>query len=198
MSPARTIVVVGAGQAGGWAARTLRGEGFDGRIVLVGEEPYPPYERPPLSKGVLLGKEPAESSYLWPADSFDELGIELRTDTAAAAVDRGAKAVTLADGETVGYDKLMLATGGSVRELAVEGADLGGVHYLRGIRDCEAIRADLGEGADLVVVGGGWIGLEVAAAARMLGANVVVLEALDRICGRALTPDLAADRKSVV
>ena len=192
MSPARTIVVVGAGQAGGWAARTLRGEGFDGRIVLIGEEPYPPYERPPLSKDVLLGKEPAESSYLWPADSFGELGIELRMGRAAAAVDRGAKAVTLADGETIGYDKLMLATGGSVRELAVEGADLDGVHYLRGIRDCEAIRAGLGEGADLVVVGGGWIGLEVAAAARMLGANVVVLEALDRVCGRALTPDLAA------
>ncbi len=186
------IVVIGAGQAGGWAARTLRDEGFSGGIVVIGEEPYPPYERPPLSKEVLLGKEPAESSYLWPEGSFDELGIELRTGVEATAIDRAAKTVALSDGGSIAYDKLLIATGGRVRKLPVEGAELDGVHYLRGIDDSAAIRADLGEGARLVVVGGGWIGLEVAAAARMLGAGVAVVEALDMLCARALTPDMAA------
>ena len=186
------IVVIGAGQAGGWAARTLRDEGFEGGIVVIGEEPYPPYERPPLSKEVLLGKEPADSSYLWPKGSFDELGIELRTGVAATAIDRAAGTVALSDGGSIAYRKLLIATGGRVRRLPVEGAELDGVHYLRGIDDSEAIREDLGEGAKLVVIGGGWIGLEVAAAARMLGAEVTVVEALDRLCGRALTPELAA------
>ena len=186
------IVVIGAGQAGGWAARTLRDEGFEGGIVVIGEEPYPPYERPPLSKEVLLGKEPAESSYLWPEGSFDELGIALRTGVGATAIDRAAKTVALSDGGSIAYDKLLIATGGRVRKLPIEGAELDGVHYLRGIDDSAAIRADLGEGARLVVVGGGWIGLEVAAAARMLGAGVAVVEALDMLCARALTPDMAA------
>ena len=186
------IVVIGAGQAGGWAARTLRDEGFEGGIVVIGEEPYPPYERPPLSKEVLLGKEPADSSYLWPEGSFDELGIELRTGVAATAIDRAARTVVLSDGGSIPYRKLLIATGGRVRRLPVEGAELDRVHYLRGIDDSAAIRADLGDGAKLVVIGGGWIGLEVAAAARMLGAEVTVVEALDRLCGRALTPELAA------
>ena len=186
------IVVIGAGQAGGWAARTLRDEGFEGGIVVIGEEPYPPYERPPLSKEVLLGKEPAESSYLWPEGSFDELGIELRTGAEATAIERAGKTVALSGGGTVAYDKLLIATGGRVRRLPIEGEELEGVHYLRGIDDSAAIGADLGEGAQLVVIGGGWIGLEVAAAARMLGADVVVVEALEQLCGRALTPDLAA------
>ncbi len=186
------IVVVGAGQAGGWAARTLRDEGFEGSVVVIGDEPYPPYERPPLSKEVLLGKEPAESSYLWPEGSFDELGIELRTGVEATAIDRDTRAVALSDGGSIAYDKLLIATGGRVRKLPVEGAELDGVHYLRGIDDSAAIRADLGEGANLVVIGGGWIGLEVAAAARMLGAEVTVVEALDMLCARALTPDMAA------
>jgi len=186
------IVVIGAGQAGGWAARTLRDEGFEGGIVVIGEEPYPPYERPPLSKEVLLGKEPAESSYLWPEGSFDELGIALRTGVGATAIDRAAKTVALSDGGSIAYDKLLIATGGRVRKLPIEGAELDGVHYLRGIDDSAAIRADLGDGARLLVVGGGWIGLEVAAAARMLGAGVAVVEALDMLCARALTPDMAA------
>ena len=186
------IVVIGAGQAGGWAARTLRDESFEGPVTVVGEEPYPPYERPPLSKEVLIGKEPAESSYLWPEGSFDELGIELRTGVEAAAIDRETRTVALSDGGSIAYDKLLIATGGRVRKLPIEGAQLDGVHYLRGIDDSAAIRADLGEGARLVVIGGGWIGLEVAAAGRMLGAEVTVVEALDMLCARALTPDMAA------
>ena len=186
------IVVVGAGQAGGWAAKTLRDEGFEGRIAVIGEEPYPPYERPPLSKEVLLGREPAESSYLWPDGSFDGWGVELRTGVAATGIDRTAKTVSLGDGETLAYDKLLIATGGRLRKLPLEGAALDGVHYLRGIDDSAAIRADLGAGARIVVIGGGWIGLEVAAAARTLGAEVAVVEALDMLCARALTPDMAA------
>lgn len=186
------IVVVGAGQAGGWAARTLRDEGFEGAVTLIGEEPYPPYERPPLSKEVLLGKAPAESSYLWPESSFEELGVTLRTGTAATAIDRAAKTVALAGGEVLAYDKLLIATGGRVRKLPLEGAGLDGVHYLRGIDDSAAIRADLGPGARLAVIGGGWIGLEVAAAARMLGAEVAVVEALDSLCARALAPEMSA------
>lgn len=186
------MVVIGAGQAGGWAARTLRDEGFEGSVVVIGDEPYPPYERPPLSKDVLLGKEPAESSYLWPEGTFDELGIELRTGVEATAIDREAGTVALSDGGSIAYGKLLIATGGRVRKLPIAGAELDGVHYLRGIDDSAAIRADLGEGARLVVIGGGWIGLEVAAAARMLGAEVTVVEALDMLCARALTPDMAA------
>ena len=186
------IVVIGAGQAGGWAARTLRDEGFDGSVVVIGEEPYPPYERPPLSKDVLLGKEPAESSYLWPEGTFDALGIELRTGVEATAIDRETATVALSDGSSIAYGKLLIATGGRVRKLPIAGAELDGVHYLRGIDDSAAIRAELGDGARLVVIGGGWIGLEVAAAARMLGAEVTVVEALDMLCARALAPDMAA------
>ena len=186
------IVVIGAGQAGGWAAKTLRDEGYAGRIVVIGEEPFPPYERPPLSKDVLLGEKPAESSYLWPEGAFGEWGIELRTGAQATAIDRRAGTVTLADGEALAYDKLLIATGSRVRKLPLDGAEQDGVHYLRGIEDSEAIRADLGEGARLAVIGGGWIGLEVAAAARTLGAEVTVVEALDRLCARALTPDMSA------
>ena len=146
-----------------------------------------------MSKEVLLGKEPAESSYLWPEGSFDELGIELRTGVEATAIDRDIQGRSrFSDGGSIAYDKLLIATGGRVRKLPVEGAELDGVHYLRGIDDSAAIRADLGEGANLVVIGGGWIGLEVAAAARMLGAEVTVVEALDMLCARALTPDMAA------
>ena len=186
------IVVIGAGQAGGWAAKTLRDEGFEGAVTVIGEEPYPPYERPPLSKDVLLGKEPADSSYLWPDGSFDEWGVALRTGIAATAIDRRAKTVSLSDGETLPYGKLLIATGGRVRKLPVDGAGLDGVHYLRGIDDSAAIRADLGEDARLAVIGGGWIGLEVAAAGRMLGAEVTVVEALDSLCARALTPAMSA------
>ena len=186
------IVVIGAGQAGGWAAKTLRDDGYAGTVTVIGEEPYPPYERPPLSKEVLLGEKPAESSYLWPDGSFGEWGVELRTGVEATAIDRVAKTVALGGGGALAYDKLLIATGGRVRRLPIPGAELDGVHYLRGIDDSAAIRADLGEGARLVVIGGGWIGLEVAAAARTLGAEVAVLESFDRLCARALTPDMSA------
>lgn len=190
MADNRTFLIIGGGQSGGWAARTLRGEGFEGRVLLIADEPFIPYERPPLTKQVLLGDQPAESTYLWPAESYDELNIELRLGVQATRISPPEHTIEIDGGETIPYDRLMIATGARVRRLAVAGAELAGVHYLRGIGDAEAIRADLTDGARVTVIGGGWIGLEVAAAATRLGGRVTVVEALGQLCGRALTPDL--------
>ena len=191
MSNAQTFVVLGAGQAGGWTARTLRDEGFAGKIVLVGEEPYPPYERPPLSKDALLGRSPVEATYLWTEDALIEIDVELRTGSRATAIDRTAKTVTLSDGETIAYDRLMIATGARVRTLDIPGADLPGVHYLRGIADTLALRDSMSRGGPVLVIGGGWIGLEVAAAARELNLGATVVELGDRLCARAISADLS-------
>ena len=191
MADDRTFVIIGGGQSGGWTAKTLRGEGFEGRILLIADEPYIPHERPPLSKQVLLGEQPPESTYLWPAESYDESNIELRLGVQATRISPAEHTIEIDGGETIPYDRLMIATGARVRRLPVTGAELAGVHYLRGIRDTEAIRADLAANARVLVVGGGWIGLEVASAARRLGGQVTVVEALSQLCGRALTPDLA-------
>ncbi len=172
----RTFVIVGASLAGGKAAETLRNEGFDGRVVLIGAEPERPYERPPLSKDLLLGKGSREQVFLHPAEWYAEHDIELLTSTRVAAIDRTAREVELASGERVGYDALLLSTGSQVRRLDAPGADANGVLYLRTLADSERIGAALREGARLVVVGAGWIGLEVAAAARTHGAEVVVVE----------------------
>ncbi len=192
MSSGKTFAIIGAGQSGGWTAKTLRDEGFEGRIILFGDEPYPPYERPPLSKEVLLGDQPVESTYLWPDGSYDEWNIEMRLGTRVASISPAGHSLTLENGETVSYDRLMIATGGRARPLRVLGADLDGVHLLRAISDTIAIRKGISQGSRFFVVGGGWIGLEVAAAARKQGAEVTLVEALDQLCGRALTPEFAA------
>ena len=191
MADDRTFVIIGGGQSGGWTAKTLRGEGFAGRILLIADEPYIPPERPPLSKEVLLGDQPPESTYLWPAESYDELSIELRLGVHATRISPAEHTIEIDGGETIPYDRLMIATGARARRLPVMGADLAGVHYLRSIRDTEAIRADLGVDSRVLVVGGGWIGLEVASAAIRLGSQVTVVETLSQLCGRVLTPDLA-------
>jgi 3-phenylpropionate/trans-cinnamate dioxygenase ferredoxin reductase subunit len=188
----QSIVIVGAGQAGGWAAKTLRDEGFAGRITLVGIEPHPPYERPPLSKGVLAGSAAVESCYLFKPEAFATLNLDFRAGVRATKIDRAARAVHLESGESVGYDKLILATGGEARRLPVPGGDGPRVHYLRTLDESLAIRSALGPGRRLAVVGGGWIGLEVAATAHKLGASVTVLEALDRVCARAVPPSVSA------
>lgn len=187
----QTFAIIGTGQAGGWTAKTLRDEGFDGRVVLIGEENYPPYERPPLSKEVLLGDAAPESTYLWPEGTLEGQDIEFKLGTRVSRIDRSSKTLEFDGGETLGYDRLMIATGTRVRRLDIPGADLGGVHYLRAIPETLAIRKDIAAGGRVMVVGGGWIGLEVAAAARKQGAEVTVIEAADRLCGRALTPDLS-------
>lgn len=183
-----TIAIVGAGQAGGWAAQTLRNEGFKGRIVLIGDEPHRPYERPPLSKAVLAGDAHADSTSLVKPEAFDLLDIDWRPKVTATRIDRPARLLHLTQGEPVHYDKLILCNGGRARRLDVPGADLPGVHMLRSIEDAAALGAALSAGKHLLIVGGGWIGLEVAATARKKGMQVTVVEALPRLCERTVPP----------
>jgi 3-phenylpropionate/trans-cinnamate dioxygenase ferredoxin reductase subunit len=188
----RTFVIVGASLAGGKAAEALRHEGYDGRVVLVGAEPERPYERPPLSKDLLLGKSIRDQAFLHPEPWYVEHDIELRLATRATVIDRAAHEVELAGGERIGYDKLLLATGSVVRRLDVPGADADGVLSLRTLADSERIGGVLREGARLVVVGAGWIGLEVAAAGRAHGAEVTVVEQAALPLQQVLGDELAA------
>jgi 3-phenylpropionate/trans-cinnamate dioxygenase ferredoxin reductase component len=184
------FLIVGGGQAGGWAAKTLRQEGFKGSVVVVSEEDQPPYERPPLSKQVLLGEAPPESTQLFPAKVYADLGIELRLSTRVTALAPQAHLVGLADGTQLRYDRLLLATGAAPRKLP--GRDSRKVFYLRSIPDAIALRSALGPEARALVIGGGWIGLEVAAAARKLGAEVTLIEAGARLCARAAPKEVSA------
>jgi 3-phenylpropionate/trans-cinnamate dioxygenase ferredoxin reductase subunit len=186
------IVIVGAGHAGGRAAQALRQAGFAGRVVLIGEEQYPPYERPPLSKELIVTDAGLEKARLHDPAYYEQHKIELMLGAPAAAIDRAGKAVILAGGARVPYDKLMLTTGARVRKLPIPGADLPGVFYLRDFDDTQAIRARLSAGVRAVVIGGGFIGLETAASATKRGAAVTVLEAADRLMGRAVAPEIGA------
>ena len=172
----QTYVIVGASLAGAKAAEALRDAGFDGRVVLVGDEPDRPYERPPLSKEILLGKADREKAYVHPETWYVEHQVELRLGTEATAIDREGRAVALSDGDNLRYDKLLLTTGSSPRRLDVPGADLDGIHYLRRVGESEKLRDAFGTGGRIAVVGAGWIGLEVAAAARRHGVDVTVIE----------------------
>ncbi|MBL8663338.1 MAG: FAD-dependent oxidoreductase [Candidatus Odyssella sp.] len=186
-----TIVIVGAGQAGGRAAQALRAAGFAGRVVLIGQEKYPPYERPPLSKELVVTDAGLEKARLHDPAWYEQNKIELRLGAPAEAIDRAGKRVK-AGGEWLAYDKLLLATGARVRKLPIPGADLPGVFYLREFDDTLAIRARLAPGTRAVVIGGGFIGLETAASAVKRGATVTVLEAADRLMGRAVAPEIGA------
>jgi 3-phenylpropionate/trans-cinnamate dioxygenase ferredoxin reductase subunit len=183
----RTFVIVGAGLAGAKAAETLREEGFDGRVVLVGAETERPYERPPLSKDLLLGTAEHDSPYVHEAGWYAAHDVDLRTGTTVAALDRGRHVVRTSDGEELRYDRLLLATGASPRRLPVPGADARNVLELRTFADSDRIGETLRDGLRLVVVGAGWIGLEIAAAARQRDAAVTVVEAaalpLQRVLG---------------
>ncbi|MCD2186698.1 NAD(P)/FAD-dependent oxidoreductase [Actinomycetospora soli] len=171
------IVIIGAGLAGTTTAQTLRDQGFDGDVTLVGAETQLPYDRPPLSKDYLAGSVAFDDDVvLHPQEWYDEQRIDLRLGARADVLDPKAHQVTLADGTTLDYDKLVLATGSTARTLDLPGADAPGVHTLRTREDSEAIREEFGEGRRLVVIGGGWIGLEVAATARGAGTTVTVLE----------------------
>jgi 3-phenylpropionate/trans-cinnamate dioxygenase ferredoxin reductase component len=170
-------VIVGGGLAGGKAVETLRAEGFDGPVVLVTAEPERPYERPPLSKGYLLGKEERDAVYVHDAGWYDLHDVDLRTGARAVRLDPGAHRLELQSGESLAYGRLLLATGAHPRHLPVPGADLSGVHYLRTVANADRLREALaGGGRRVVVVGAGWIGLEVAAAARGYGNDVTVIE----------------------
>jgi 3-phenylpropionate/trans-cinnamate dioxygenase ferredoxin reductase subunit len=174
----RNIVIVGGGLAGAKAAQTLREEGYEGHLTLVGDEPERPYERPPLSKDYLRGDVGRDKVYAHDAGFYEEHAIELRTEASATAIDTAGRTVTLADGERLPWERLLLATGAAPRRLALPGADLDGVLYLRTLADSERLRAVLGAGGRLVVVGAGWIGSEAAASARQLGMEVTLLERL--------------------
>ncbi len=184
----RILVVVGASLAGGRAVETLREEGFDGRVVLVGAEPDRPYERPPLSKEVLRSQAHPETVYLRDESWYDENDVELRLGTTATSLTPGE--LTLDDGHTVGFDACLIATGGRVRTLDVPGAELGGVRYLRTIREASELAGELAGHPRVVVVGAGFIGAEVAASARTLGCEVTMLEILDVPLARVLGDDL--------
>jgi 3-phenylpropionate/trans-cinnamate dioxygenase ferredoxin reductase component len=185
------IVIIGAGQAGAQGVATLRAEGFSGALTLVGEEPFAPYQRPPLSKAYLQGTFERERLFLKPGAFYTESKCELLTGVAATAIDRAKKTVALANGRTLAYDKLFLATGSRVRKIKVPGAELSGIHYLRTIADVDRLRTAFAPGKTLAVVGGGYIGLEVAASAVKAGLAVTVIEALDRVMARAVSKPLS-------
>lgn len=186
-----TFVIVGASLAGATAAQVLREEGFAGRLVLIGAEPNRPYERPPLSKGYLMGTSPREEVFVHPADWYPEHDVELRLSTTVTSIDRGVREVVLAGGERIRYDRLLLATGSEPRRLSVPGATRAGVHYLRRLEDSERIRDAFAQRARVVIIGAGWIGLETAAAARAAGLEVTVLEAAELPLLRVLGPEVA-------
>ena len=182
------VVIAGAGHAAGQVAAALRHNGFDGRILLVGEEPWPPYQRPPLSKKFLAGKVPAERLYFKPPDFYDSHRIDLCLNTRITAIDRDRRDVVTAAGERIAYDTLVLATGSRARHIDVPGSDLDGLHYLRNIDDVARIRAGLDTARRVVIIGAGYIGLEVAAVTRQLGHTVTVLEMADRVMSRVVSP----------
>ena len=189
---ADTIVIAGAGHAAGQAIATLKQKQFAGRIVLVGDEPYLPYQRPPLSKKFLAGEMPAERLYFKPASFYKDANIETRLGTRIDALRRDARQLRTESAETINYDKLILALGARARTLPVSGADLEGVHYLRGIADVQGIRAEMTPGRSMVIVGAGYIGLEVAAVSRQQGLHVTVIELEDRVMSRVVSPEVSA------
>jgi 3-phenylpropionate/trans-cinnamate dioxygenase ferredoxin reductase subunit len=186
-----TILIVGGGQAGAQAIDTLRREGFSGRLVLIGDEPELPYQRPPLSKKYLAGEMPADRLVFRHRSFYDEHRIELKLGRQAVRLDAAARQVELADGEKLTYDRLLLCLGAESRRLTCPGAALPGVHYLRGIADVAPIQAGFKPHARVVIIGGGYIGLETAATCRKMGCEVTVLEMADRVMNRVVAPGVS-------
>jgi 3-phenylpropionate/trans-cinnamate dioxygenase ferredoxin reductase subunit len=186
------IVIIGAGHAAGQAAASLRQAKFEGPITIIGDEAHVPYQRPPLSKQYLAGTQLADKVYLRAEKFYTDKDIQLMLDTRATQIDPSTKTINLDNGETIAYEKLLISTGSRPRKLSIEGSDLSGIHYLRTMDDVDGIRADVKPGANLVIVGGGYIGLEVAAVGIELGMNVHVLEMEERILQRVTTPEMSA------
>jgi 3-phenylpropionate/trans-cinnamate dioxygenase ferredoxin reductase subunit len=186
------VLIIGAGHAGGTAAALLRQYGHEGPIVLAGAEAAAPYQRPPLSKAWLKGEADLEALLLRPEAFYAEHDIALRTGVTATAIDAAARTVTFADGVVESYDALILATGSTARKLTIPGADRPDLLELRTLADAERLKAALGPGRRLAVVGGGYVGLEAAASARALGAEAVVIERMDRVLARVASETLSA------
>jgi 3-phenylpropionate/trans-cinnamate dioxygenase ferredoxin reductase subunit len=192
-----TFVIVGASLTGAKAAETLREEGFDGRIVLVGAEAERPYERPPLSKDYLRGEAEREKVYVHPEGYYAEHDIELRLGRAAVSLNTAAGELALDDGERLRYDRLLLATGAEPRRLTIPGAGLDGVLYLRSVAECDDLRERLDAGGSVVVIGAGWIGAEVAASARQRGLEVTVIDPLSVPLERVLGTEVGGIYRDV-
>jgi 3-phenylpropionate/trans-cinnamate dioxygenase ferredoxin reductase component len=192
MTSNETHIMVGASLAGATAAATLREEGFDGRVVLIGAEEHRPYERPPLSKDYLRGEAGRDKLYVHPDGFYADHDLELRLGSTAVELDTSGRTLTLDDGDRLGYDRLLLATGAEPRRLSIPGAELDGVLYLRSVDDSDALRERLDAGGSVVVVGAGWIGSEVAASARQRGLDVTVIDPLSVPLERVLGAEIGA------
>lgn len=188
----RATVIVGAGQGAAQLVESLRREGLQGRIVVIGDEPYLPYQRPPLSKKYLAGEMERDRLFIKPATFYEQHRAELLLGRRAVAIDRDTRRVRLDDGTALEYGTLVLATGSRERRASAPGSGLGGIHYLRGIADVDGIRGELGTGRRLVVIGAGYIGLEVAASGIKHGLEVTVLELADRPLVRVVAPEMSA------
>ncbi|WP_028223700.1 NAD(P)/FAD-dependent oxidoreductase [Paraburkholderia oxyphila] len=187
----RTVVVIGGGQAAGWVVKTLRKEGYAGRLVMIADEVHLPYERPPLSKAVLAGEADIETVRIAKPDEFAALNVEAWQPDCATAIDRAARVVTTRSGREVKYDRLVIATGGAARKLPASIAKSAHVTYLRTLDEAMALGERLRSSQRVLVVGGGWIGLEVAATARKLGVAATVVEGAARLCARSLPQDVS-------
>jgi 3-phenylpropionate/trans-cinnamate dioxygenase ferredoxin reductase component len=200
MNTKPSFIIVGGGLAGAIAVQTLREEGFDGSITLLGQEPNAPYERPPLSKDYLQGKADRDSIFVHPEPWYAEHGVDLSLGPAVTSLDPAARAVTTDAGAQLHYDKLLLATGSKPRRLEVPGADVDGVYYLRNVEDSERIKIDFARAKRVVIIGAGWIGLETAAAARAAGLDVTLLVSgdlpLQRVLGHEVAPIFAELHRS--
>lgn len=186
-----TILIAGAGHGAGQVIATLKQHKFAGRIILVGDEPHLPYQRPPLSKKFLAGNLPAERLHFKPASFYDDPQIEVRLNTRIDSIDCNAHSVSTDSGESIHYDKMVLALGSRVRKLQLPGCDLPGIHYLRNIADVEAIRSDMMSRKRVAIIGAGYIGLEVAAVCRQNDLDVTVIEMADRVMSRVVSPNVS-------
>lgn len=187
----QTCIIIGASHAAAQLAPSLRQEGWEGKIIVIGDEPYLPYHRPPLSKAFLAGDQTAEGLLIRKQPIYDKNDIEFKLGTRVENINRSHKNITLTNGEVLSYDKLALCTGSRVRTVSLPGVDLEGIHYLRDISDVEAIKGDVASGKSAVIVGGGYIGLETAASLKKQGMNVTVLEMAPRVLARVTAPELS-------
>jgi len=186
-----TVVIAGAGHAAGQVIATLKQKKFGGRIVMIGDEPYLPYQRPPLSKKFLAGELDAERLHFKPATFYDDTSIDVALNTRVTGIDPAKRSLSTDDGQTIAYSKLVLALGSRVRKIPVAGEELQGVFYLRSIDDVHDIRSNIAADKKVVIVGAGYIGLEVAAVCRQLGLRVTVVEMADRVMSRVVSPQVS-------